>query len=447
MNFSDSFPSVKETKPTPASWPSYGIYWGVFLAAVIPRLAASWYINSQSLVSRLAPDSLTYSSILDTSISQGREAFSRREVWLWNSNYAFLQPAELAIRLSGGWHGAALVLTSVMGALLAVLTCRVLVTFVPLRLAIVGALVVGFMPSQIAWSSMLLKDAFIAVALVLMVLAVGWWYQQSHRMTVIFGVIPILICLLMISRLRTHTLVVVLFALVLATLVMKESYRTLRAGMAIGLLIVVPYVAGVGPGGVNVLQRLDQMDTQRLAGAHGAATAVVPIPAVSEPGVADPGVADSGVADRLLGELVYLPSGLKVMLLDPMPWHLGSSPMLVAPFAEHLLWYPLLILAAIGVWRVRNWTPSLTFMVLCGGGSLVMWSLTEGNFGTAFRHRTEFVWMIVVLAMIAVASLLREGRFARNPLEPMRPVSRAPVPRPARKRSGDVMSSRKQAPD
>jgi hypothetical protein len=386
----------------------YRIYSGIFLVVLVPRLLASWYINSQSLVSRLAPDSLTYSSILETSIHRGRDVFSERESFLWNANYAFLQPSEIAVRLSGGWLGAAVVLTSVIGALLAVLTCRVLVSFVPMRLAIAGALVVGFMPSQIAWSSMLLKDAFIAVALALMVLAVAWWYQQSNRISVLLGVIPLFVCLLVISRLRAHTLMAVLLALVLAALVLKGSFRILRVGVAIGLFLVVPYLAGVGLGGVSVLQRIDDMDAQRIAGARGAATAVVPIP-----GVADPGVADPGVAERLVNELIYLPSGLKVMLLDPMPWHLGSSPMLIAPFLEHLLWYPLLILTAIGTWRVRNWTPSLTFMVLCGGGILVMWSLTEGNFGTAFRHRTEFVWMIVVLAIIAIDALLREGRFSR----------------------------------
>ena len=95
------------------------------------------------------------------------------------------------------------------------------------------------------------------------------------------------------------------------------------------------------------------------------------------------------------------------MLLDPLPNHLGRSPNLKYPFGEHLLWYPLLILALVGVKaRLKTLTPELVYTVFVTGGLAVMWALVEGNFGTAYRHRGELVWGVAVLAGIGLDHLL-----------------------------------------
>ena len=72
---------------------------------------------------------------------------------------------------------------------------------------------------------------------------------------------------------------------------------------------------------------------------------------------------------------------------------------------EALVWYPLVALALFGLagaWRMRR---ALAFPVLCGGGVLAMYGLTEGNLGTAFRHRGELVWVTLLLATVGIARL------------------------------------------
>ena len=84
------------------------------------------------------------------------------------------------------------------------------------------------------------------------------------------------------------------------------------------------------------------------------------------------------------------------------------------------MWYPLLLLALVGVrQRWRSLTPELAFTLLVTSGLAVMWGLVEGNFGTAYRHRGELVWGVVIFAGIvaqlptALASTLELGRQGR----------------------------------
>lgn len=111
--------------------------------------------------------------------------------------------------------------------------------------------------------------------------------------------------------------------------------------------------------------------------------------------------------------LAHLPRGLSVMLLEPFPVPFtGSSSHRLARL-ESLLWYPLLILAGIGLWQARRYLRVLLMPLLTGGGILMTYALTEGNVGTAHRHRGEFVWVVVVLAVLGLRHLLT-GRASRK---------------------------------
>jgi hypothetical protein len=174
----------------------------------------------------------------------------------------------------------------------------------------------------------------------------------------------------------------------------------------------MPWLITGDVGGVTYLETLTGgMEDQRLAGAVGANTAVVDVASTLSPSSTDA----PNALNKLYEEAKYLPSGLKVMLLDPTVPQLGNSRSLYLPFAEHLIWYPVLLLAIYGAFKTRKWTDDLLFAGLVFLGSATMWSLTEGNFGTAYRHRTEFVWIVFLFAGIGAHHLLeaRKARAAR----------------------------------
>lgn len=106
----------------------------------------------------------------------------------------------------------------------------------------------------------------------------------------------------------------------------------------------------------------------------------------------------------------HLPRGLSAMLLEPFPIPFSGSIALKLARIEALLWYPLLSLGAIGLWNVRRYLRQMAFPLLIGGGALLMYALSEGNVGTAHRHRGEFVWVVALLAAIGVRHLILRRR-------------------------------------
>jgi hypothetical protein len=96
---------------------------------------------------------------------------------------------------------------------------------------------------------------------------------------------------------------------------------------------------------------------------------------------------------------------MKVMLIDPTPSQLSQSKSLIAAFVEHLVWYPAILLAIYGISRRRKWPMELVFSLFLWIGLASMWGLVEGNLGTAFRHRTEFVWIIFLFAGIGIQKI------------------------------------------
>jgi len=66
--------------------------------------------------------------------------------------------------------------------------------------------------------------------------------------------------------------------------------------------------------------------------------------------------------------------------------------------------------------RQRN--PELTFTLLILLGLATMWALVEGNFGTAYRHRGEFVWATIVFAGIGTDRLVAQRRDRTKPSTP-----------------------------
>lgn len=105
-------------------------------------------------------------------------------------------------------------------------------------------------------------------------------------------------------------------------------------------------------------------------------------------------------------DLAHLPRGLSVMMLEPLPLPFSGSPALKLARLESLVWYPLLALAAIGLWNARHHARTLAFPVIAGAGILVTYALTEGNIGTAHRHRGEFVWVVALLAALGMKHLM-----------------------------------------
>lgn len=108
--------------------------------------------------------------------------------------------------------------------------------------------------------------------------------------------------------------------------------------------------------------------------------------------------ADQIAEDRVVGRtLGYLPRGYLHAFFIPYPWAIATmSDLLAAP--DMVLWYVMLVAAALGLWRSRKLWPILIVLVAFIGGTMTVFALAEGNYGTLFRHRSMVIPAVVVLA-------------------------------------------------
>jgi hypothetical protein len=239
-------------------------------------------------------------------------------------------------------------------------------------------------------------------------------------------------CLGYLSTLRDHTMVVAAWAGLLGVVVAGGRRWAARVALALVVAVGVPWLAGTGPAGAKLVRdNAGSVAEQRTLGAEDAATALVhpsappstsspssPVPSTPSPSPVGtetntPGsIQDSfGGSTRTAGSfrdnLEYLPHGLAAMMLEPYPWQPVHSGRVRLAKVDDLLWYPMLALVVLGLASVIRCRRVLAYPVFAAAGSATMWALVEGNFGTAFRHRGEFVWAVAVLAGAGVATLAR----------------------------------------
>lgn len=95
--------------------------------------------------------------------------------------------------------------------------------------------------------------------------------------------------------------------------------------------------------------------------------------------------------------LAYLPRGLIYALFAPWPW-LSTRPIDLLAAPEMLAWYVIMCAAAVTLWMYRRRWRLLLPLVLFVGGTVFIFALVEGNFGTLFRHRAMIIPATTILA-------------------------------------------------
>lgn len=452
----------------------------VFLVALGARVVVAFFLTVV-FGGSLVPDDSTYSRMAEQVAEGERGAWDAYTHELYRRTFAFLAPLALIYSVVAPEPLAGQLFVGLLGGFTAAATALIALEFLKAGWAIVAGLIVTLLPSQVLWSSLILKDASVWFALaslgVVVAIAsrsIGW------RLLPLAGAAAVL--LVGLGHLREHTLVVASFALALASVAGISRHRLLRIVGAVVLAVCVPWLVGIGPAGFTLITDAGSLEQRRMLNAEGARTAFV------EAKLADPvdpqqervlveriaalqakaaelrlraeqsggkesgGDAGSGGGENTEQELLqaavsleeqatelrgrlpeqdtagapaeeataldpnlaHLPTGLAVMLLEPVPWETEGSSSLRMARLEALVWYPLLILGLVGLWASRKHLRSLAFPILAGGGVLFVYALTEGNIGTAFRHRGEFVWVVALLAALGLHQLVSRRQQRRS---------------------------------
>ena len=370
----------------------------VFLLSLAVRLLVAG-ITVIFLEGSLFLDDRTY---LQLAKAHNLEGASHADSLLWSHNRGFLVPIAFMLDALGSLPLAAQLVPAVAGSVTAVAVTVLLRRHTSATVALGGGVFAALFPSQVLWSSLILKDALIWMSLSLTAVVLAWWSERETVRGFATGAIAITVIASYLSILRLHTLVVCCVAIAVAAGWRRGHLRIQFIAATAAVLLILPWIAGAGLAGLDLIRLgASGLEQQRQAAATGGASAF-----------------GDAVTIEALRDILYLPTGLRIMLIDPLPIHLGHSTGVLLAFVENIVWYPLLALAIYGVPVVRQRNPELTFTLLILLGLATMWALVEGNFGTAYRHRGEFVWATIVFAGIGTDRLVAQRRDRTKPSTP-----------------------------
>ncbi|MEY2533243.1 MAG: hypothetical protein QOF29_1153, partial [bacterium] len=384
---------------------------------------------------------------------------------LYDATRTFSASLVLMFDLFGATRLTGQLLAAVVGTAAAGVTVAVALRFLHPPYALAAGLVVAITPSQVLFSAVVLREAHVWLALAVVAWGFVQFASTDWR-RLAGGSAIVAAGLLALAFLRQQTMLAAVWALVLAVVFTPRQRWMPRVAAGLAIAAIVPLVGGKGVGGWHLLaSAVPQLESVRATLAVGAnsafepaqagadvvvaaaatpaaAAAEPPAPAATaapaptpasapaaepEPAAAAEAAAEQAAAaasapppvappapapgtteadaEAVAPSLGRLPRGLVDVTVRPFPWTPTSGIGLALARVENLGWYALYVLAALGIatsLRRRAARVALQFPFLVTGMLVGMAALTQGNLGTAFRHRDQ---VLGALALCAAAGL------------------------------------------
>jgi 4-amino-4-deoxy-L-arabinose transferase-like glycosyltransferase len=394
------------------------------------------------------------------------------EVWggygrsLFDSTRAFTWPLTALFWLFGPHRILGQLLSATFGAISAAAAASLASRFLRPRFALAAGLTVAIFPSQILWSSVVLRESMIWALLATMALVIAYSQSCVSAGRILLSAVMAGVLFGGIVWLRPHTALVAIWCLYPAVLL--GSNRVVRVATATCLLVVVPWLAGFGPGGAEfAIAASGRLGVSRSYMSFAANSAIVesnivllppigstappigstapPIGSTAPPiGSTAPPIGSTALScdkwpdantqavltplidrtasdwvciydysgnvvlvdNRLRTSVKHLSQGLLDALVRPLPWEAYSSTAAFLAGLEFILWVLLYGLAIIGVWIHRRSHRLFLFPTLLVVVISMTGAMSHGNLGTAFRHRGQLLYALAVLAVGGVQGLV-----------------------------------------
>jgi hypothetical protein len=323
---------------------------------------------------------------------------------LYDSTWVFSAPLSAMFEVLGPSRVIGALFSALVGTAVAALTTVIGLSFLRRPFAMAAGLVLALTPSQVLFSSVVLREAHVWLALVLVGLGALWLVRTSAR-PMLLGLALATAGLVALAYLRPQTLIAAAWALALAMLIAPRQGWLPRLAAVLAVVAIVPWVAGFGVAGwplVNAaLPRLDATRATLATGARSAFSEPEPPPAgVAKNKAGAPAIVANTEPDKsITSGFSHLPAGVVNVTVRPFPWESSPSLSLGLARIETLEWYALYALCAFGAVvcvRRREARLALQFPLLLLGMMVGIAAVTQGNLGTAFRHREQILWAVAL---------------------------------------------------
>lgn len=265
------------------------------------------------------------------------------------------------------------------------------------RVARLAAYATAFWPSLVLWSSLVLKDA----AVVLAVLIFIWCGRRTVRGSWP-AFLPTIAAAIAIEWLRNWTFVLCSIILVPVVVVSWFKRHRRRPQLLLPALVLIAMLGIIG------VWRGQGFLGERMV-------AIVLSPSVisdfheegagGETSFAEPPESESDV-------LKGTPRALLLNLVGPFPWQPSDAPARLLSIVESVLWYPVLLLAGIALFQIglRRLADRWSLILFFVGGVVLAMGIYVINAGSALRLRAMIIPFVLALASVPVTRFLGARR-------------------------------------
>ena len=384
----------------------------LFLVALIVRVAVALtvhcWVSNELQEKIIPPDARGYETAMDiVDTWKSRTGIVYRGMPL--GTYSAYNYYMAAILYFTGYNRIIIpIINSILGALLVFFIYDLAQKLFNKKTAYISTLLYAFFPSLVFWSSQNLKDTPCLFAVV----ASSWGavkllerFRASHLAIMVF----VFALLIELNALRNYIYIFLIYSIIFYFIFNITRPNRLKSSIyAITFFIFLSITPQYGRAGIlsqipasihrfiwtrvfffNIqdIGTLSEINELRRGGSRGnAALERVDISSFEK-------------------VLRYLPKALTYFLFMPFPWDCHGL-MQKATIPENILWYTIFpfILYGLYVYRAR-WKAHfiLSFFVLI---TLIPYSLIQGNFGTAYRHKAVMLPFFFIFAGAGIANII-----------------------------------------
>jgi len=305
-------------------------------------------------------------------------------IYLVAGVYEIVGPNMLAVQL----------INAAIGAATAIVVYHATQTlFNNTRASKTAAVLVGFFPSLVLWSSQALKDGLIIMALALSILATLRLMEKMKALWVIvlIGSLMILFSMRFYIFYMMCAAVAGSFVLGMKTL---SAQGFLQRFIAVGVIGLAFTWFGVLQSAGSQFERyanLKQIQTSR-----------------EDQAAAGSGFMKDVDVQTTEGALTVIPIGLLYLMFAPFPWQFATLRQAIT-LPEMIIWWLAFPLLVLGLWyslkhRLRQVSPIIIFTTML----TLAYSLFQGNVGTAYRQRSQL--LVFYFIFVAVGAIIMKER-------------------------------------
>ena len=211
----------------------------VMVASAAARLSVALVLNLFDIW-YFAPDASQYMAIAEANAEGRLEGFwlGRGEA-LYDSTRPFSGQLSFLFELFGSHRLLGQLLAVFYGVLTAGLTAYLALRLLRPAFALLAGMIVAFLPSQIIFSSVALRESLVWALLAAAAVICFRLGPRVGRPSIVIGVAGLAVLFYLLASVRVQTAVIALWCMTLA-LVAVRGHRLLRCGSAAVLFLVVP---------------------------------------------------------------------------------------------------------------------------------------------------------------------------------------------------------------